>query len=82
MAQLVGLIVSENEGFKKHVGRMLRSGPIPAGVTDEQIARDGTAPDIVVVDVCGDASSAMSNIERMRGAAPVNAFPTAIRLVQ
>jgi pilus assembly protein CpaE len=70
MAQLVGLIVSENEAFKKHVGRMLRSGPIPASVTDERVARDGTAPDIVIVDVCGDTSSAMSNIERMRGTAP------------
>jgi pilus assembly protein CpaE len=70
MAQLVGLIVTENEAFKKHVGRMLRSGPIPASVTEERVARDGTAPDIVVVDVCGDTSSAMSNIERMRGAAP------------
>src|SRR5437867_13295411 len=70
MAQLVGLIVSENEGFKKQVDRLLRSGPIPVGVTDERIARDGTAPDIVVVDVCGDASSAISHIERIRGAAP------------
>jgi pilus assembly protein CpaE len=70
MAQLVGLIVTENEAFKKHVGRMLRSGPIPASVTEERVARDGTAPDIVIVDVCGDPSSAMSNIERMRGAAP------------
>ena len=70
MAQLVGLIVTENEAFKKHVSGMLRSGPIPASVTDERVARDGTAPDIVIVDVCGDTSSAMSNIERMRGAAP------------
>jgi pilus assembly protein CpaE len=70
MAQLVGLIVTENEGFKKHVGRMLRSGPIPASVTEDRTARDGAAPDIVVVDLCGDTSSAMSNIERMRGIAP------------
>jgi pilus assembly protein CpaE len=70
MAQLVGLIVTENEGFKKHLGRILRSGPIPASVTEERVARDGTPPDIVIVDVCGDASSAMSNIERMRGMAP------------
>jgi pilus assembly protein CpaE len=70
MAQLVGLIVTENEAFKKHVGRMLRSGPIPASVTEERVARDGSAPDIVIVDVCGDTSSAMSNIERTRGASP------------
>ena len=70
MAQLVGIIVTEDEAFKKHVGRMLRSGPIPASVADDRLARDGSAPDIVVVDVCGDSSSAMSNIERIRGAAP------------
>jgi pilus assembly protein CpaE len=70
MAQLVGLIVTENEAFKKHVTRMLRSGAIPASVIDERVAREGTVPDIVIVDVCGDPSSAMSNIERMRGASP------------
>src|SRR5437879_13017521 len=69
MAQLAGLIVSEADGFKKHVGRMLRTGPIPLSVLDERLARDGAAPDVIVVDARGDASSAMSTIERMRATA-------------
>src|SRR5262249_48829748 len=66
MAQLAVLIVSEADGLKKHVGRMLRTGPIPLSVMDERLARDGAAPDVIVVDARGDASSAMSTIERMR----------------
>src|SRR5438067_9715738 len=69
MAQLAGLIVSEDDGFKKHVGRMLRTGPIPLSVLDERLARDGAAPDVIGVDARGDASSAMSTIERMRATA-------------
>jgi pilus assembly protein CpaE len=70
MAQLVGRIVSEEEEFRRHVSRMLRSGPIPVGLIDERLARDGTAPDIIIVDARGDSSSAMATIERLRASAP------------
>ena len=70
MAQLVGLIVSHDEEFKKHLGRMLRSGAIPVSVVDERVARDTAATDFILVDIRGDASSAMASIERLRGAAP------------
>jgi hypothetical protein len=30
MAQLVGLIVAEEEEFRKQIGRLLRSGPVPS----------------------------------------------------
>src|SRR5262245_21103377 len=70
MAQLVGLIVSEDEDFKKQTGRVLRSGSIPVGVIDVRAARDGTAPDVVIVDARGDATWAMSTIERLRASAP------------
>jgi pilus assembly protein CpaE len=69
MAQLVGLVVSEDDTFRKHVGRLLRSGGIPVSLIDDRHARDGTPPDLVIVDTRGDATSAMSNIERLRGAA-------------
>lgn len=69
MAQLVGLIVSHDEEFKKHVGRMLRSGAIPVSLIDERATRDIGATDLVIVDTRGDASSAMSSIERLRAAA-------------
>jgi len=68
MAQLVGLIVSEDDTFKKHMGRLLRAGAIPVSVMEDRAARDATPPDVVIVDARGDASSAMSNIERLRGA--------------
>src|SRR5229473_2387663 len=69
MAQLVGLIVSEDDGFKKHFGRLLRAGAIPVSVLDDRVGRDGTPPDLVIVDTRGDASSSMSSIERLRAAA-------------
>jgi pilus assembly protein CpaE len=68
MAQLVGLIVSEDEAFKKHMGRLLRAGAIPVSVLDDRAARDATPPDVVIVDARGDSSSAMANIERQRAA--------------
>ena len=70
MAQLVGLVVTQVEEFKKHVGRMLRSGAIPVSVVDERVARDTSTTDLILVDIRGDASSAMASIERLRGAAP------------
>jgi pilus assembly protein CpaE len=68
MAQLVGLIVSEDDAFKKHMGRLLRAGAIPVSVMDDRAGRDATPPDFVIVDARGDASSAMANIERLRAA--------------
>jgi pilus assembly protein CpaE len=68
MAQLVGLIVTEDEAFKKHMGRLLRAGAIPVSVMDDRAKSDAMPPDVVIVDARGDATSAMSNIERIRGA--------------
>ena len=69
MAHLVGLIVSDDEGFSKHVGRLLRSGAIPVSLMDGGTGRDGV-PDLVVVDIRADVSSAMATIERLRASAP------------
>src|SRR2546423_1684267 len=63
MAQLVGLIVSEDDGFKKHFGRLLRAGAIPVSVIDDRAGRDRTPPDLVIVDTRGAAAS------RSRGSA-------------
>ena len=70
MAQLVGLIVSDDEGFKKHFGRLLRAGAIPISVIENRAARDGVSPDLVIVDTRGDSSSSTSSIERLRAASP------------
>ena len=78
MAQLAGLIVSEDDAFKKHFGRLLRAGAIPVSVVDG-VARDTTPPDLVIVDTRGDASSSMSSIERLRaGAAGAGIFAIAM----
>ena len=78
MAQLAGLIVSEDDAFKKHFGRLLRAGAIPISVLDERGIRDGAPPDLVIVDTRGDASSSMSSIERLRaGAAGAGIFAVA-----
>jgi pilus assembly protein CpaE len=68
MPQLAGLIVSEDETFSKQVSRLLRSGTVPISLIDDR--RDGAPPDLIIVDTRGDASSAMSSIERLRGGAP------------
>src|SRR5215510_2249366 len=70
MAQLVGLVVSDDEAFKHHIGRSLRSGAIPVGIADERLVRDGAPPDLAIIDARSDTHSAMSAIERLRAAAP------------
>jgi pilus assembly protein CpaE len=70
MAQLVGLIVSQDAAFSKDMGRLLRAGAIPVSVIEDRAGRDGVAPDLIIVDARGDASSAMATIERLRGGAP------------
>jgi pilus assembly protein CpaE len=80
MAQLVGLIVSEDETFRKHSQKLLRSGSIPVSVMDDRLTRDGTPPDVAIVDARGDATGAMSTIERLRASAP-NAAIFAVAMV-
>jgi len=70
MAQLVGLVVTDDEAFKHHIGRSLRSGAIPVSIADERLVRDGAPPDVAVIDARRDTPSAMSAIERLRAAAP------------
>lgn len=70
MAQLVGLIVSEDEGFRKQMGRLLRSGVVPVSVVEDRPARDGVPPDLIIVDIRGDAASAMPTVERLRTGTP------------
>ncbi|HUR33701.1 MAG TPA: AAA family ATPase [Vicinamibacterales bacterium] len=70
MAQLIGLIVSDDDSFRKPLGRLLRAGTVPVSVLDDGPARDGVQPDLMVVDIRGDAHSALASIERLRAGAP------------
>ncbi len=70
MAQLVALVVSDDDGFRKQIGRIVRAGAIPVSVIEESSPRDGVACDIVIVDIRRDAASSMGSIERLRAAVP------------
>jgi pilus assembly protein CpaE len=70
MAQLVGLIVSSDDAFTKHFGRLLRAGATPVSLIEDRGGQFTTPPDLVIVDTRGDASSTMSAIERLRASAP------------
>jgi pilus assembly protein CpaE len=74
MAQLAAQLVSEDQEFKQGIGRLLRSGSVPVSVVDDRGVRDGVSPEIVIVDIRGDSSSAMAAIERLRAAAPASAI--------
>ncbi|HXH25555.1 MAG TPA: hypothetical protein VNI78_09920, partial [Vicinamibacterales bacterium] len=70
MARLVGVIVSDDERFKGAAAAMLRSGPVPVSIAEDRGARDGFAPDVIVVDAVRDLVAAVSAIERLRAGAP------------
>jgi pilus assembly protein CpaE len=70
MAQLIGLIVTGDDAFKKQFSRLLRAGAVPVSVVDDRGLREGVAPDLAVVDIRGEASTAMQTIERLRTGAP------------
>lgn len=68
MAQLAAQIISHDEEFRRRVGRLLRTGPIPVSVLDE--VRDGAPADLAIIDVRQEVSSAMATIERLKAMAP------------
>lgn len=67
MAQLLALVVSDDEQFRKQSERMMRSCPVPIGVLDEASQRGAVTPDVVLVDIRHDATAGMATIERVRG---------------
>jgi pilus assembly protein CpaE len=70
MAQIVGLIVTADDSFRKHVGALLRAGAVPVSVVDERGLKEGIAPDVVIVDTRANPSSALATIEQLRAEAP------------
>src|SRR4029078_4512134 len=75
MAQLAASIVSHDEEFKRQVAALLRGCGVPAGIVDDRRAGgDAGGPDVVVVDIRGDASSGMAAIERLPSGHPAIAI--------
>jgi len=70
MAQLNGLIVSDDADFTAGISRRLRAGAVPVRVLEEHEAREGTQPDVVIVDIRTSVSSAMTMLEQLRGRWP------------
>jgi pilus assembly protein CpaE len=74
MAQLAALVVSHDDEFLRQIGRLLRSGGVPVSVIDGRPASDQSSPDVVAVDIRGDAASGMAAIERLRASHPTTAI--------
>ncbi len=71
MAQLAASIISHDDEFKRQLSAMLRGCGVPVGIVEERRSGvESAGPDLVVVDIRGDASSGMAAIERMRAAHP------------
>jgi pilus assembly protein CpaE len=70
MAQLNGLIVSDDEEFVTGIARRLRSGAVSVRLIDEYAATQGTTPDVVIVDIRFSLSAAMPAIEQLRARWP------------
>jgi pilus assembly protein CpaE len=73
MAQLNGLIVSDDEEFVTGIARRLRSGAVSVRLLDETSAQ-GTSPDVVIVDIRFSQAAAMPAIEQLRGRWPNTAI--------
>jgi pilus assembly protein CpaE len=75
MAQLAASIVSHDDEFKRQIATLLRSCGVPVGIVEDRRAgMEGGGPDLVVVDIRGDASSGMAAIERLRAGHPTVAI--------
>jgi pilus assembly protein CpaE len=70
MVQFSGRIVSNDNEFKSHLGHMMRTGAVPVAVTGDGISRDSAPPDLLVVDIRGDETAAVNNLESLRAWAP------------
>ena len=71
MAQLAALVVSPDEDFRQELGRLLRAGGVPVGLLEgSRTAGEQVQPDLVLVDVRGDAAAGMAAIERLRANHP------------
>ncbi len=74
MTQIAAVIVSQDEEFRRQVGRLLRSSGLRVAVLEE--VRGGlepAAPDLAIVDIRSDAPAGLTAIERLRASTPTAA---------
>ena len=70
MALLTAHILSDDEPFRKAAADLLRSGAVPISISDAVSTQAGVHVDLVVVDGRNQHAYALSEIERVRIAAP------------
>jgi pilus assembly protein CpaE len=71
MAQLAALVVTQDDHFRQELSRLLRAGGVPIGLLeDRRSGGEPIQPDLVFVDIRGDAASGMAAIERQRAGHP------------
>lgn len=66
MAHLTGLILSEDDAFRKHAADLLRSGARSISISDERPGTNGVQADLVVVDGRDQYAGALATVERVR----------------
>ena len=71
MARLVGLILSEDEAFRKEIGSRLRTSGVPIMLSLDRSARSTQSrrADLVIVDARENPASAMASVEGLKTAA-------------
>jgi pilus assembly protein CpaE len=75
MAQLAALVVTQDDEFRRQVGRLLRSGGVPVALLeDNRPVGEQSPPDLVTVDIRRDAAAGMAAIERLRASLPTTAI--------
>lgn len=79
MAHLTGLILSEDDAFRRHAADLLRSGTRSISINDERPGTSGVEADLVVVDGRDQQADALATIERVRmGSAGAAVFMVAL----
>jgi pilus assembly protein CpaE len=75
MAQLAALVVTHDDEFRRQLGQLLRSGGVPVALLeDRRPVGEQSPPDLVAVDIRGDAAAGMAAIERLRANLPTTAI--------
>jgi len=70
MARLTGVILSEDDAFRRQIGAQLRASTIAVNVSTDTSVREHHRADVIIVDVRGDVTRGMADIDRARTASP------------
>jgi pilus assembly protein CpaE len=75
MAQLAAIVVTQDDEFRRQLGRLLRSGGVPVALLEDgRPVGEQSPPDLVAVDIRRDAAAGMAAIERLRATHPTTAI--------